>query len=90
MSYMTLSVEDVERASALASIISCYSETGQWVPCVHRELNSPSVTNPTLEKKNITVKNFARHNQSNDRFHWISFNNSKHFNKLPHLGWKPN
>lgn len=82
-----MSLEDVERASALASIISCYSEIGQWVPCVHRELNSLSVTNPSLEKKH---KNFARHNQSNDRFHWISFNNGKHCNKPPYLGWKAN
>lgn len=53
-----MSLEDVERASALASIISCYSEIGQWVPCVHRELpvNSLSVTNPSLEKKHNSKK----------------------------------
>ena len=51
-----MSLEDVERASALVSIISCYSEIGQWVPCVHRELNSLSVTNPSLEKKHNSKK----------------------------------
>ena len=58
--YDCMSLEDVERASALASIISCYSEIGQWVPCVHRELNSLSVTNPSLGKKKHNSKKLCK------------------------------
>ena len=36
----------MERASALASLISCIMEMGLEFPMVRSELNSPSVTNP--------------------------------------------